>query len=108
MNINMPKLKNNNPVLVAPLIRMHYPKQWTWQDHLRELELKYNCWINTRYGTYRISEMGMKDVNDLMQDLYPGPYRVIEKYLPDRMVIGFRLEFDDPHEEIIWLLKNSS
>jgi hypothetical protein len=49
----------------------------------------------------------MKDVNDLMQDLYPGPYRVVEKYLTDRMIFGFSLEFDDPREEIIWLLKNS-
>jgi hypothetical protein len=49
----------------------------------------------------------MKDVNEVMQALYPGPYRVVEKYLTDRMLFGFSLEFDDPHEKIIWLLKNS-
>jgi hypothetical protein len=82
---------------------MHFPKQWTWQDHLRELELKYNCWRNT----LATIEIDMIEVNELMQALYPGPYRVVEKYLTDRMIFGFSLEFDDPHEEIIWLLKNS-
>lgn len=72
-----------------------------WQKTLRELQLKYNNWVNT----YNTTEMGMKDVNDLMQDLYPGPYRVVGKYLPDRMIIGFELEFDDPKEQTIWLLK---
>lgn len=103
MTITVPKLKKHKPILVAPSIRMHYPKQWTWRDHLRELELKYNCWRNTFHTT----EMGMKDVNDLMQVLYPGPYSVVEKYLTDRMLFGFSLEFEDPHEELVWLLKNS-
>lgn len=107
MTITVPKLKNHKPVLVAPSIPSHPigrpPKSWTWQYYLRELELKYNNWINT----YNTQEMGMKDVNDIMQALYPGPYRVVEKYLPDRMVIGFSLEFDDPKEQTFWLLKNS-
>ncbi len=79
------------------------PKHWTWQDYLQELELKHNTWRNT----YTTTEIGMKDVNDIMQELYPGPYRVVEKYLPDRMVIGLSLEFDDPKEQTFWLLKNS-
>lgn len=100
MTINIPKLKKHKPILVAQSIRMHYPKQWTWQDHLQELELQYNDWDTT-------TEMDMKHVNEVMQALYPGPYRVVEKYLTDRMLFGFSLEFDDPHEKIIWLLKNS-
>jgi len=79
------------------------PKHWTWQDYLRELELRHNTWRST----YTASGRGMKDVNDIMQDLYPGPYRVVEKYLSDRMVIRFSLDFDDPKEETFWLLKNS-
>ncbi len=95
--------KNNRRILVAPSIQTYYPEDWTWQDHLRELELKYNSWGNT----FTTTEMSMKDVNDLMQVMYPGPYRVVEKYLSDRMVIGFSLEFDDPKEQTMWLLKNS-
>jgi hypothetical protein len=51
--------------------------------------------------------MGMKDVNDLMQDLYPGPYRVVAHNRSDPMVIGFSLEFDDPKEQTLWLLRRS-
>jgi hypothetical protein len=106
MTISIPKLKNIDPVLVAPRIQSYpvqSPKHWPWQYYLRELEVEYNNWRRT----YTTNERGMKDVNDIMQDLYPGPYRVVEKYLSDRMVIGFGLEFDDPKEETFWLLKNS-
>jgi hypothetical protein len=103
MTITVPKLKKHKPILVAQSIRMHYPKQWTWQDHLQELELQYNDWVKT----YTTKEINMKDVNEVMQVLYPGPYRVVEKYLTDRMIFGFSLVFDDPHEELVWLLKNS-
>jgi hypothetical protein len=106
MTITVPKLKKHKPILVAPSIRIYYPKQWTWQDHLQELELQYNNSIST-YNTQEITMKDMKHVNEVMQALYPGPYRVVEKYLTDRMVFGFSLEFDDPHEKIIWLLKNS-
>lgn len=78
---------------VSPEIR-----PMTWQTTLRELELKYNDWGN---------KMGMEDINLLMQVLYPGPYRVVEKYLPDRQVFGFVLKFTHPKEKTFWLLKNS-
>jgi len=76
------------------------PKHWTWQDYLRELELRCCHWVVK-------NKLSMQDVNAIMQDLYPGPYRVVEKYLLGRMVIGLSLEFDDPKEETFWLLKNS-
>jgi len=79
------------------------PSKWTWQDWLRQLELEYN----TGRNTFATTEMTLKRVNDIMQDLYPGPYCVVEKYLPDRMVFGFSLEFDDSKEKTFWLLKNS-
>lgn len=104
MTIIVPKLKNHKPVLVAPSIpSIRSPKSWTWQDYLRELELRYNNWRHT----YNTHDMGMEDVNEFMQDICPGPYRVVEKYLPDRMAIGFSLEFDNPEEQTFWLLKNS-
>ena len=104
MTITVPKLKNHKPVLVAPAIRSNpINVKWTWQDWLRQLELEYN----TGRNTFATTEMTLKRVNDIMQDLYPGPYRVVEKYLPDRMVFGFSLEFDDPKEQTFWLLRNS-
>jgi hypothetical protein len=99
MTITVPKLKNHKPVLVAPMIQSYpVPKQWTWKDYLRALELQYNSWNNT---------MSMKDVNDLMQDICPGPYRVVGQELSDSVAIGLSLEFDDPKYETFWLLKNS-
>jgi hypothetical protein len=105
MTITVPKLKNHNPVLVAPSIPSHpiQPSKWTWQDYLRELELKYN----TGRNTFATTEVTIKFVNEIMQDLYPGPYCVVERYLPDRMVFGLILEFDDPKEQTFWLLRNS-
>jgi hypothetical protein len=41
----------------------------------------------------------MKFVNEIMQDLYPGPYRVVET------TDGFELEFDDPKQQTFWLLR---
>ncbi len=100
MTITVPDLKNNNPVLVAPMIQSYpirSPKHWTWQDYLRQLEIQSNKWINT----YNVDEMQMYNVNYLMQRLFPGPYRVVET------TDGFELEFDDPKEQTFWLLKNS-
>lgn len=104
MTITVPKLKNHKPVLVAPSIpSIRSPKSWTWQDYLQELEQKYMNWRNT----FSTTEMSLQGVNEIMQELYPGPYRVVEKYLPDRMIVVLILEFDDPKEQTFWLLKNS-
>jgi hypothetical protein len=102
MTITVPELKNHKPVLVAPKITyrsysIRSPIHWTWRDYLRQLEIHSNKWINT----YNVDEMQMSDVNQLMQDLYPGPYCVVET------TDGFELEFDDPKEQTFWLLKNS-
>lgn len=100
MTITVPKLKNHNPVLVAPKIPSHpirSPKHWTWQDYLRQLEIRYNKWINTN----NVDRVIMADVNYIMQDLYPGPYRVV------LTTVGFELEFHDPGEQTFWILKNS-
>lgn len=105
MTITVPKLKNHKPVLVTPKIPSHpiRPSKWTWQDWLQQLELEYN----TGRNTFATTEMTLKRVNDIMQDLYPGPYCVVERYLPDRLVFGLILEFDDPKEQTFWLLTNS-
>jgi hypothetical protein len=80
------------------------PKSCTWKDYLRELELKHNAWNNRNHVP---NSLNMKFVNDLMQDICPGPYRVVEQYLPDEVNIKLSLEFDDPGEQIVWILKNS-
>ena len=73
-----------------------------WQKKLMELELNFA----SRPEIGHVSREGrLADVNMIMQYQFPGPYRVIEKYLPNRGVFGFSLEFDDPKEKTMWLLK---
>ena len=73
----------------------------SWQITLKELEIQHQHWLRTYHRT------NITNVNEIMQELYPGPYRVVEKYLPDNVLIHFELEFDDPKEQTMWLLKNS-
>lgn len=74
----------------------------TWQDKLRELELKFASWL--KIGNVS-REGGLKDVNLIMSTWYPGNYTVIEAYDPKRGVFGFKLVFDNPKEEMLWQIK---
>lgn len=73
-----------------------------WQDRLRELELKFASWL--KIGNVS-REGGLQDVTWMMQVSYPGNYTVVEAYDAKRGVFGFKLKFDDPKEELIWLMK---
>ena len=95
------KINTDTGFFYAPYNPFRTP---TWQEKLRELELKFASWL--KIGNVS-REDGLVDVNEMMQAWYPGPYHVVEKYLPDRMVFGFILEFDDPKEQTMWMLKNS-
>lgn len=74
----------------------------SWRDTLRELELKFASWLDIGYGS---RESGLIDVNEMMRTRYPGNYTVVEAYDPSRGVFGFKLVFDDPREETMWLLR---
>jgi hypothetical protein len=75
----------------------------TWQEKLLELEFKfYARWLEIGNVS---REDGLADINEMMQAWYPGPYTVIESYISSRGVSGLKLEFKDPHQETIWLLK---
>ena len=91
MTITVPKLKKHKPILVAPLISsMTHTRPISWKQYLVNLEQLHS---------------DMNRVNELMQKYYPGSYTVVEKYIPSRQLFGFVLEFSDPKEETIWLLK---
>ena len=77
-------------------------KMLTWQEKLVQLELKFASW--SKIGNVS-RENGLIDVNLMMQGYYPGPYTVVESYIPSRGVFGFKLKFEDPQQETIWLLK---
>lgn len=74
----------------------------TWQSYLKQLQLEYGSL--TMFDAKRRDE-GLACATGLMHKRYPGPYRIVEKYDPDRGIFSFKLKFDDPQEEIIWLLR---
>ena len=69
-----------------------------WKEKLASLEM-------SRLLSHQISEFGLDAVTGVMQEKYPGPYKVVEKYLPHKMKFEYCLEFDSPEEETLWLLK---
>lgn len=76
----------------------------TWQVYLNVLQSKYAS--GTKLGQNREGD-GLSDATEMMKKKFPGPYSIIEKYDPIRGCFTLKLKFDDPKEEIFWLLKNS-
>ncbi len=111
-----------DPKILIPLIRKHLPKliaqeivgvqpmtiqpkrEITWQEYLIQLQRKYASW--TKLGQQCEGD-GLADATEMMQAKYPGPYHVVEKYNAGRGYFTLELEFDDPKEKTLWLLKNS-
>lgn len=77
------------------------PKIATWQSDLKSLSERYNSWMTIQEK----SGDGLADATELMQDKYPGPYRLVEYYDNDQGVRSLKLHFDDPKEETLWLLR---
>jgi len=74
----------------------------TWRDELDRLQHLYIGW--TILGSQCQGD-GLADATDLMQELYPGPYRVVEKDGESIDSVRLELEFDDPQEKTLWLLR---
>lgn len=68
----------------------------TWQDYLSKLE-----------NAHIMRNQALANANVKMQEKYPGPYEVVEKYLLAKGRFGFELEFKDEKDKIFWLLKNA-
>lgn len=97
--ITIPKLKKHKLILVAPLISsMTHKRPISWKHYLINLEHLHLL------HPYQ-KDWDMNRVNEIMQKYYPGSYTVVEKYIPSRQLFGFVLEFSDPKEETMWLLK---
>ena len=47
----------------------------------------------------------LDDISETMQRLYPGDYKIVEKYNPYAGRFDYTVEFDDPKEEMLWKLK---
>jgi len=70
---------------------------------LRELQARHTSW--TKLGMSAPND-GMASVNRAMQNRYPGSYQVLERYDHVRGMFMLTLEFSDPKEYTIWLLRH--
>lgn len=74
----------------------------TWKIYLKKLEL-----INLLYIDQNNVNDVLDDINVRMQAKFPGPYTVIRYLNQEGKFIDYKLQFDDPAQETLWLLKNS-
>ena len=75
----------------------------TWQECLRMLE---SILYSSAGADQDLKTTRLGSVSKYMQERYPGPYRVvIKQHDHDRNLDVLDLEFDDPEEETMWLLK---
>ena len=70
-----------------------------WKDKLRSL---YQMNIMDR------SEDNYEFATAMMQKDYPGPYTIDVYYNNELGTFDYRLKFEDPKEQTLWLLKYSN
>lgn len=74
-----------------------------WKERLRSIHIQLMNTDLTDDNTNKVMEVA----TCRMQHHFPGPYTVVENFDPARGVFGFKLKFEDPNEELLWMLKNS-
>ena len=78
----------------------------TWQSYLRRLGNGING-LSERSKTLTEKDI-IANAEHYMQRRYPGPYRVESYYNSEKMRWDLRLQFDDPREETMWLMRWSA
>ena len=81
----------------------YIPQPDTWQIYLRRLGNGINGVAN-RSKTITEEDI-ISRAEKYMKIRYPGPYRVEQFYNAEKMKWDLRLQFDDPKQETMWLLK---
>lgn len=79
----------------------------TYKEALMELQAEWARWNTIPRVAVRPSDL--LHVNKVMQGLFPGDYKVIFQFDPDfdpddRKIV-FKLHFNDPSQETLFLLK---
>lgn len=75
----------------------------TWKSYLRRLGNGING-VSERSKTLTEKDI-IVNAGHYMQKRYPGNYVVESYYNSDKMKWDLKLKFDDPKQEIMWLLK---
>lgn len=84
------------------MIREKVPDNW--KTYLDRLQQSYANW--TLLGQQREGD-GLSDATEMMQNRYPGNYKVEERYEPSRGMFRLYLKFNEPKDETFFLLKYS-
>lgn len=90
----------------APNPPRHTPE--TWQSYLSRLGNGLNGVIGSNNTNTYSEEDIVANAEKYMKKKYPGPYKVAQYYNAQKMKWDLRLKFEDPKEELVWLLKYSS
>lgn len=98
----MPAVIAQDIVVVQP---MGQAMPETWQSYLRRLSNGING-ISERSKVLTAEDI-IANTQKHMQIKYPGPYTVEQFYNAEKMKWDVRLKFDDPKQEIMWMLKHS-
>ncbi len=77
----------------------------TWQQYLQHLSRQYTSWI--KLGQQCEGD-GIADINELMQQKFPGPYIIREQYNVERGLFEVEMKFEDKNQELLWKIKWSS
>lgn len=81
------------------------PTPDTWQRYLSRLGGVINGVLNAGRSENFTEADIVARAERYMQYWYPGPYRVESYYNSDKMKYDLRLRFDNPQEELVWILK---
>ena len=93
-------------MMVAGGINSPYqPVPQTWQSYLRRLGNGINGIVAAGGKTNFSQEDILANAQKYMQGKYPGNYQVEEYYNADKMKWDLRLKFEDPAEEMMWVLR---
>lgn len=95
---------DNDVNSMYPRVMTMTEQTFTWRVYLDLLQSKYASWM--KLGQECEGD-GLADATEMMQEKFPGPYRVVEGYDVDRGTFSLKLKFEDEREEIVWLLRNS-
>jgi hypothetical protein len=69
-----------------------------------EFNLSYKKELKDLYRMCSKDESGFAMATKRLQETYPGNYTIVECYIPEKYCWGPKLVFEDPQEEIAFIL----
>lgn len=67
--------------------------------------MSYKLELDKLYRAYTKTETGLQNMTKRLQETYPGNYKVVECYVPEKYYWGPKLVFEDEQEEIMFMLR---